>query len=326
MKSLDKAEAVCREFPNASTRAVARILQKRFPKTFLNYTTARTTVMKARGNDASRKCSQRVPGTKHSSAGLKLPESHAGTYENFLVDGPVRCAVLSDIHLPYHDKAALEAAIVTARRWNADCFLLNGDLLDCCSVSTHERDPDARDLAHELRVGREFLQFLRSKFKDARMVYRSGNHEDRLRKYVARNAPELLGVDEILLERLLKLQDVGVEWVTGKRIVNLGKLPTLHGHEFYSGQNSPVNAARGLFMRGKASAVQGHLHQTSEHTETALDGKTLTTWSLGCLCNLNPSYSPLASLRWNHGMAVIEIAADGNFEVNNLRLINGRYI
>ena len=259
-------------------------------------------------------------------SGIKLPPSAAKEYHTHHIDGPARCAVLSDIHLPYHHEGALRLAIQTAKKWKADCILLNGDQMDGCSVSTHEKDPDARDLAEEIKITREFLEMLRKQFPKAQIIYRSGNHEDRLRKYVARVAPELLGLNEIRLERLLNLDNLGIEWVADKRLINLGKLPTLHGHEFYSGQNSPVNAARGLFMRGKTSAIQGNLHQTSEHTETSLAGDTLTTWSLGCLCALNPNYSPLASLKWNHGIALIEVDGRGMFEVSNLRLIHDKFI
>ena len=82
-----------------------------------------------------------------------------------------------------------------------------------------------------------------------------------------------------------------------------------------------IEDARGLFLRGKASAMQGHNHQTSEHTEPNMDGKIMTTWSIGCLCELHPQYMPIN--RWNHGCAFIEVADDGDFQVQNKRIMGG---
>ena len=54
--------------------------------------------------------------------------------------------------------------------------------------------------------------------------------------------------------------------------LKLGALNLVHGHEFGGSIFSPVNIARGLFLPGKVSAMQGHNHQTSEHTESNMNG------------------------------------------------------
>jgi predicted phosphodiesterase len=317
----EKTREACERFPSISTRALADYLVKKYPKTF-NFEQARSLVRRHRGKLDSGykrlKIKNPIPMT--------IPKSHAKPYEPFNVTGMHRTLVLSDVHLPYHDETALTAAMDYAKKYKPTVILINGDLLDCHTVSDFEKDAELRSLGEELETGREFLTSLRAAYKKARIIFRTGNHEDRLKRYIAKKAPELLGVNEIRLENLLRLDSMGIEFVTDKRVINVGKLPVLHGHEFYQGMNSPVNAARGLFMKGKASAVQGHLHQTSEHTETNLSGHTITTWSVGCLSGLNPSYSPLASLKWNHGMMTIETDRRGMFEVSNLRLINGRFV
>src|SRR5574343_300047 len=68
-----------------------------------------------------------------------------------------------------------------------------------------------------------------------------------------------------------------------------GKLPILHGHEVRR-MAMAVNPARGLFMRLKSWGMCGHCHKTSEHTERDIRGTILTTWSVGCLCDLSPVY------------------------------------
>jgi hypothetical protein len=109
-----------------------------------------------------------------------------------------------------------------------------------------------------------------------------------------------------------------------KRIIKANKLNIIHGHE-YPSVFSPVNIARGLYMKGKVSAMQGHNHQVSEHTETDMNGEIVTTWSLGCLCELNPAYMPLN--RWGHGMAIVDLSDNKkDFEVRNYRIYKGKVL
>ena len=109
----------------------------------------------------------------------------------------------------------------------------------------------------------------------------------------------------------------------GGMLRRLGKLPVYHGHELPQGMSSPVNPARGLWMRVQESLICGHWHRTSEHTEsTGLEKRLSSCWSLGCLCDLSPDYAIVN--RWNHGFAVVDVEADGNYEVHNHKIIKGK--
>jgi hypothetical protein len=82
-----------------------------------------------------------------------------------------------------------------------------------------------------------------------------------------------------------------------------------------------VNPARWLYLRAQATALCGHFHRTSNHTETDMDGAPTATWSAGCLCGLTPKW--LRYNKWNQGFAYIE--SDGyDFRVENLRIIEGK--
>jgi len=83
--------------------------------------------------------------------------------------------------------------------------------------------------------------------------------------------------------------------------------------------------ARGLFLRGKVSAMQGHNHSVSEHTESNMNGDIVTTWSLGCLCELNPAYLPIN--KWSHGFAMVDLSDNGkDFHVRNYRIHKGKIL
>ena len=84
--------------------------------------------------------------------------------------------------------------------------------------------------------------------------------------------------------------------------------------------NSPVNPARGLFLKGYECAIESHYHRTSEHTEPTLLDKVITTWSLGCLCDLHPDYAPLN--KWNHGFGLLYID-DKGWKFVNKRIVQG---
>ena len=185
------------------------------------------------------------------------------------------------------------------------------------------RDPAMPRMREEILKGRQFLEYLRSRFPKARIVYKEGNHDERLERYLASLAPELLGLEDLELESLLRAKDFGVEWVKDKRVVMCGKLPVVHGHEYRGGGG--VMPARWLYLRTGESTLCGHFHQPSFYSFRTITGKEVGTWSVGCACHLTPKYARLN--QWARGWAVIEIAKDGGYHVHNRRLLkDGRAV
>lgn len=108
-----------------------------------------------------------------------------------------------------------------------------------------------------------------------------------------------------------------------KQTVRLGNLNVIHGHELGTSVISPVNIARGLFLKAKTSAICGHHHQVSEHTEPNLNGKITTCWSAGTLGELHPKYMP--NNKWSHGFTHV-IWDEETFTVKNYRILNGKIL
>lgn len=252
----------------------------------------------------------------------KLPESEEMKYEPFIIKAK-KIAVLSDIHIPYHSVDALSAALDFIQAEKPDAIILNGDTIDMYSLSRFQKDPRKRSVAHELQATRDFLDVL-SQF-GAKIYFKIGNHEERYEAYLMRVAPELLGIKDFELKHLLGLDARGIDLIGDKRIIKANDLNIVHGHEFGQSIFSPVNVARGLFLRGKVSAMQGHNHQTSSHTESDMNGNIVTTFSVACLCELNPAYLPIN--KWNHGFAIIELSDNGkDFHVRNYRIHKGKIL
>ena len=248
-----------------------------------------------------------------------LPDSDEAIYEPYDLKAK-RLLVLSDIHIPYHNIEALTCAFDFAKGEKPDAILLNGDTLDFFGLSRFMKDPKKRSIASELAIFKDFMEILKKTF-NAKIYYKMGNHCERYEHFLWMKAHELVGVEEFEIENILKARAEGIEVIKDKRIMKAGDLNIIHGHEFGGSVFSPVNIARGLFLRGKVSAMQGHNHCTSSHVERDMNGGVVKTWSLGCLCELHPAYLPIN--KWNHGFAIVDV--DGkDFNVRNYTIDKGQ--
>lgn len=245
---------------------------------------------------------------------FNLPESFEHSFEPYYVPKQYKnWLVMSDIHLPYHNNWAISKMLNYGIDKNIDAILLNGDVMDCFKLSKYNPDPNERDFQQELLALEQFIDVLR---KMAPVFYKLGNHEERFESYMIRNAPVLLQTREYMLSNLLQCYAKGVEIITDQRIVYIGKLAVLHGHEVHLSSGS-VNPARALFLKTNKTALCGHLHKSSQHNETTLDGKLISTWSTGHFGEAHPKYARIN--KWNYGGARVEVDDNGAFEVINVR-------
>jgi predicted phosphodiesterase len=308
------------KYPDLPSAQLARIIYKDNPTVFSTQEVVRTAIRYRRG--ASGKTHRESVGLEENiTPEYKIPKSCTRAWSPFIMDGVNKVAILSDIHVPYHTEEAIECAVKRAKKEEVDGIILNGDTIDCHALSQFIRDPRARSFKQERETTNELLAYLRQEFPTQRIVWRDGNHEDRFKAYMMQKAPEVYDEKFFSIDKLLNFEDLDIEYVTDKRIIMLGGLAVMHGHEFHKGFAPPVNPARGAYLKAKQSVMVGHHHRTSEHTETALDGTMTTTWSVGCLSDLHPAYSPYNS--YNHGSAIVSLV--GNYyEVSNYRIVNGR--
>ena len=316
------------KFSDATSKTIARMAFQQFPQVFLSIDAARNTVRRLRGaygkNQPMNKKyirPKQTPGDPFAA----LPEAkrHFDDWKALQIDGPRKVLVLSDIHIPYHDVDALRLALTYGKACGADTILLNGDIADFFSVSFWEKDPRERDLAAEIESVKTFLNVLRESFPKAEILYKLGNHEERWIRYLSVKAPELLGIPDFEFDQIFNFASLGIKLVADRVPIRLGYLNVIHGHEYRS-VSSPVNPARGFFLRAKTHVLGGHLHQTSQHSEKNLEDKVVSAWSTGCLCDLHPDYAVLN--QWNLGFAFVTISKNGTFEVSNMKIINGEIL
>ena len=320
-----------KEFPDMPTLKLARIMYNENKLMFKDVEQARHRLRYIEGKTAH----DRVQYVKNSEFYMKeqrpynpykLPESHQEKREPFILPkGCDNILLISDIHIPYHDIDAITLAIEYGIKEKVNTIFINGDLIDNHQVSRFESDPKKRSVKQEFDATKAFLVSLRSAFPDAQIYWLKGNHCIRWEKFLLMKVREIWDDPYFTLEERLRLNEERIIMIDDKTLVKAGKLSITHGHHVFKGVFSPVNPARGAFLRAKQSVIVGHLHRASYHPEVDLDGKVIGCWSTGCLCELKPDYSPLVS-NSQHGFAHILVESNGDYTVKNYQIINGKIL
>lgn len=310
-----------RKYPTHPSNAIAKIITAEVPGLFSSSEKARCVIRYYRGSHGSKS----RKGREFEQFRINVPEPEVEEYKPFILgaqDFPIIAG--GDAHVPYHDQDALEIFIEQAVRIRAKTVLLCGDWADFYQVSRFNKDPRRLPISEEIRILREIISMIRQALPAARIIYKIGNHEERLQHYIWSNATALTGLEEVELPSLLRAKENRIEFVDHRRVIKALELYIIHGHEYTFAISNPVNPARGLYLRAKKSALCFHFHQSSDHTETAINDDVVTTWSGGCLCGIHPEYMPLN--KWNLGFAEIGLEGDGLWQVRNRRIINYRLI
>ncbi len=330
---IEKAVALANAYPNSGNAPLAAILYRDNPGLFKDKEDARDAIRRARGSAGSRNRKkyktiadkqQTFPNGRNNPYDLPEEKHHDNKFYKINVNSDTIIGLLSDIHFPYQNNEALTTALDYCKQQKITHLLLNGDIMDCYQISSFDRDPKADGIKYEIDLTRAFLATIQEKFKGVKIIFKGGNHEQRLIRYLRRKAPELLGLEVLSLDSLLGLRERSIDYVPDNKLIEAGNLLIIHGHEFGHQIFSPVNPARGYFLKSKTNVIGGHNHQVSSHSENRLDGKQIVAYSTGHLADPHPEYKPVNN--WSHGFAVIKFVKNSgrlDFVVSNKKIING---
>jgi predicted phosphodiesterase len=318
-----------RKFPKSSKRGLANLIAQKHPDLF-TFETARSLIRIYRGTKGkwARKNIQNKTFYEHEQWDIKnpfgIPLSEAEENKPFVIPpSQDKIGIISDLQFPYHCPQSINTALKTLKERKVNTIIINGDYFDFYSGSSFAKDPRRRNLAWELKEGKKFLHSLFEKFRNVKFYFKIGNHEARYERYLTTYAPLLLDMEEFRLDIILEFKKYGCEVIKDKQWIKAGKLNILHGHEMGRGIFSPVNPARSLYLKVKDNSICGHFHQVSAHSESDINGKVVTTWSMGCLCYLRPDFMPIN--KWQNGFAYLETEPkEGNFIFENKTIIKGR--
>ena len=333
IKLSDTAREYRKKYPDMPTLKLARIMYKENNLLFADVERARNSLRHIEGKMGKVKFNQIdknhlkfVMKKERPRNPYNLPESHQEKREPFILPkGCDNILLISDLHIPYHDVDAITLALQYGQKEKVNTIFINGDLIDNHQVSKFEHDPKKRSVKYEFDATKSFIVSLRSAFPDAHIYWLKGNHCIRWEKFLLMKVREIWDDPYFTLEERLRLNEERVIMIDDKTLVKAGKLSITHGHHVFKGVFSPVNPARGAFLKAKQSVIVGHLHRASYHPEVDLDGKVIGCWSTGCLCELKPDYSPLVS-NSQHGFAHILVEKNGDYTVKNYQIINGKIL
>lgn len=330
----DVARALRSKHPDWPTHKAARVLYDKNKLLFKNKEDARGVLRYIEGKHGN-KNRKKVNSSEFFKAEerilnpYKLPESDEQFYEPFIIKGKKNIAILNDIHAPYHNISALTAALEYCKKQKVDAVIVT-EMFDFYGGSRFMKDPRKRKMFQELETGCEIFRTIHRILK-CPIYFKLGNHDERWMHYLWQKLGELEQLEdleelkELNFHTVLKrrLPNIPIEIIDEKRIIKINSLNVIHGHEFGGSIFSPVNIARGFYLRAKANTIGGHHHRTSEHTEQNINEEVTTTWSTGCLCELHPQYLPINS--WNHGFAIVSVNGKA-FHVDNKRIFKGNIL
>lgn len=242
----------------------------------------------------------------------------------FTHNKPGQYLVLGCAHVPFHNEALVKAITHMMSEVEFEGLILNGDFLDCNSLSGHDRGKftaiPGLDLRKEYEGGREVLgDLLRWLKPEALKAYMYGNHEDRYQRYIgdmqnAKTPPPSPTEGLKLLQQGFKVIE---SYASG--YMTLGKhLDIIHGI-YYNSHCSKTHIDR---FRG--SVLFAHTHRVQSYVEGQTGG-----FNIGWLGNKDHKAFSYADrgvkASWQNGFAVVTIDDNGDYYVNQVFCNNNKF-
>ena len=217
--------------------------------------------------------------------------------------------VLPDTHVPYHDKKAFELAVETAVKIGVDEVIIVGDFADFYAINRYGKHPKIQQtLMDEVIEVVEALEYISRKLPKAKKVFIEGNHEHRLSRFIAENAPAMFGVTDV--KGILELKRLGWEYVPygPNQAYRVPKTNLFLRHEPLAGGD---NFLLGSIRKALCSIGFGHNHIYRAVAIKTLDGRTLKSFSVGWLGDLE-KYPEIFNYvkthhQWDLGFTVLTI-------------------
>lgn len=235
--------------------------------------------------------------------------------ENFQIATNIRnLGIITDVHIGLHDKVAMTTAYKYLKQSNIDGLLINGDFFDFYHVSRWAKEYTHFTWRDEKQMCRQELDRIRQLFGDIPIFFKEGNHEERWKSFLMRNAMVLYDDPEYNLDVIMEAAANKITWIKGNGLIEYNDLNIAHGHEFKSVMK--------YFRQPKFDLAFGHLHKKDSKVVNADRGKKIKVYGIGCLANLKMAYNPHNDN--THGCARVERDSTDylfhNLEINGTKI------
>ena len=215
----------------------------------------------------------------------------------------------NDLHLTFCDYPIVREFIKFIWDTQPDVVVIAGDLLDFWALSKFDKTPKSADgVQEELDAGQLFFKTIREHYK-GRIIFITGNHEFRLRAFIARQSPELYGLRVLELSSLLNLDVYNVELVDlpdnlSRFTDNFIELDGVYIGHFNMARSASGATAKGLVDLHGGTILQAHTHHGGVFYKPLITGETLVGVENFCLCDINKTF--MKNPKWTRGWSIIK--------------------
>lgn len=240
--------------------------------------------------------------------------------------GIQRILVLSDVHVPEHDRKVWQTSLAIARDLRPHEVVLLGDFLEMASCSQHG-GAELEKLTEDFMAGRMALKEIREAVgSDCRITYLEGNHESRLTRFLMSKAPQLR--DSLSFQVGLTLDQLDVDWISeAKQPITRGDLDLTHGHQDLRERPSKYHGGKmaDVYGRPGRAVLYGHTHKPQVYTRPTVGGHA-TAVGLGCARSLAPGWLHGAQAGWVHQIALVYLTPAGRSHIYPITFTHGQTV
>ncbi len=212
---------------------------------------------------------------------------------------PVTAVVVGDIHIGDHDPKALRLLLFFLKWFQPNHIFLNGDILDCYSVSKYHKNPfKIHQLQLEIDLANELLDAIQAACPKAKIWFHDGNHDVRLKMFAEKN-PEIGSLRVFSTEGFLRLKERGMDYAQYCEYTKFGDLYIYHG------DIASKHSASSYLDKWGVSGLFNHKHNIQMMMKTDMK-QTIKVYINGCMCSLDPHYKGAGPVNWQQGFAVLK--------------------
>lgn len=234
-----------------------------------------------------------------------------------------RRLIVPDTHTPWHDAGAWRVLTEFTHDFKPNEIVVLGDFFDLAVCSRFTKDPTLvpQLLSEETGPGSEMLEDLLLTADTQKLVFLEGNHEYRIKSYLAERAPAF--ANQFSSKELLSLPAKTHLIPYGVR--GIYKMPgwiATHGSLFNK------HVAQSMLQLFGCNVIFGHVHRFQHYTSRNVHGDILQAITPGWLGDVEKagSYQKNAVSEWNHGFSFGGWKRSGIAFMQNVLLQHGEAV
>jgi len=228
-----------------------------------------------------------------------------------------------DTHIPHQNEPSCKAILKLMEDEKFDIMSIVGDFMDLGCIGHWDRNKhrtlELKRLKNDYIIGNALLDEIDSRLpKKCEKHYLDGNHEDWAYDLLE-EMPALEGMIEPTSQ--LQLVERGYNLHKYNELLKLGRLYVTHG--IYAGANPIKKHLDEL----KVNILFGHTHTLGMRLSSSIAREiAFAGYNIGAVCDLSPDFMRKRPNSWTHGFAIGYFFPNGYFDVQLIRIVQGKCI